>query len=237
MPTMRQSSRAFASSPLRQLAARSEGLHRARRPAAAQSLDQDERDEHQQARFRRRRRRSGRTASPSTSPRHGGPRPATCRAGHYLRKRMKRCCPASRSLFSGHFQALAVDSPHGRLAHPPRDAPQARRSRRRGPGNRVVEVRRRPGRRRLRQREMRARSRADRGAVLHREREGPPQHHRRAGAASPLYAPGHGRRRVDVQADQGRRGRHLACDAGGVYSGFGRAPPAKRSCAGCSGRT
>ena len=47
------------------------------------------------------------------------------------------------------------------------------------------------------------------GPVLPRRPQGPPQHHRgKAGNAA--RAPAGGRRRLELQADQGRRGRHLA---------------------------
>ena len=56
---------------------------------------------------------------------------------------------------------------------------------------------------------MRARARADRGPVLHRRREGAARHHRgpARSAAVPAAAGG---RRLDLPADQGRSGRHLA---------------------------
>ena len=56
---------------------------------------------------------------------------------------------------------------------------------------------------------VRARARDDRGPVLHRRREGAPQHHRGPAGSAARAAPERARR-VDLQADQGRRSRHLA---------------------------
>ena len=92
-----------------------------------------------------------------------------------------------------------------------RGAPLVRAGRLRGSGARRLESCR-PRRRITGEQSalaVRALARADRGSVLHRRHEGAAQHHR-GPPGSAARAPADVARRVDLQADQGRRGRHLA---------------------------